>query len=48
MCQSVNLSWKIVAQTAACVFIYFCDETICGYKFVAPLKVFVQNFNFAV
>ena len=28
MCQSVNLSWKIVVQNAGCVFAYFCD----GYK----------------
>ena len=23
-CQSVNLSWKIVAQNAGCDFAYFC------------------------
>ena len=24
MCQSVNLSWKIVAQNAGCAFAYIC------------------------
>ena len=39
ICQSVNLSWKIVVQNASsCVFAYICDghKNIFGYNFVAP------------
>ena len=37
MCQSVNLSWKIVVQNACCAFAYFVAGTkiICSYNFVA-------------
>ena len=40
MCQSVNLSWKIVAHKTVVFSQVFVPETkiISGYIFVAPLK----------
>ena len=37
MCQSVNLSWKIVVQNASFIFAYFCgahknDSAVIGLK----------------
>ena len=41
MCQSVNLSWKIVVEKADCVFTNFCGghKNNCGYNLVSPLKL---------
>ena len=47
MCQNLNLSWKIVAQNAGCVFVHFCG----GHKnnsrnsFKSFFHIFVVSFS---